>query len=101
MDYVELISRRRRQILVHSFLYYQMNENIISDHAYDAWSKELAELQIKYPQEASKAIYAKEFEGFDGSSGFDLPYHYPEVRIMGERILLAVKALRKGRISPC
>ncbi|WP_141493487.1 DNA ligase LigA-related protein [Bacillus thuringiensis] len=101
MDYVTLISRRRRQILVHSFLYYQMNENLISDHTYDAWSKELADLQVKYPQEAKKAVYAKEFEEFDGSSGFDLPFHYPEVAVMAERVLLSVKALRTGRISPC
>lgn len=94
MDYVELISRRRRQILVHSFLYYQLNENVISDHVYDKWSKELAELQIKYPQEAKKAIYAKEFEEFDGSSGFDLPYHYPDVQNMAYRLLRAVKNLK-------
>lgn len=78
-----------------------MNENIISDHVYDAWSKELAELQTKYPQESKKAIYSKEFEEFDGSSGFDLPFHYPEVHLMAERVLLAVKSLRTGRKLQC
>ncbi|PEL24346.1 DNA ligase LigA-related protein [Bacillus toyonensis] len=76
----ELITRRRRQILVHSFLYYQMNENIIHDSTYDKWSKELADLQVQHPEIADKCVYGKEFKEFDGSSGYDLPYHYPEIQ---------------------
>jgi len=85
-EVIELISRRRRQILVHSYLYYRKNVNIIDDHLYDAWSKELAELQVKYPDEAGAAVYSKEYEGFDGSSGFDLPTHLPDVMNSAERV---------------
>lgn len=78
-DVTELIKRRRLQILVHSAIYYRFNENIISDHTYDAWSKELAELQQKYPTEAKQAPYAVAFAEYDGSSGFDLPTSDPWV----------------------
>jgi hypothetical protein len=84
---VELINRRKRQILVHSFLYYQLNENIIDDYTYDLWCKELAELIAAYPEEAKQSVYYKEFKTFDGSSGFDLPYANPEVQNTGYKIL--------------
>lgn len=75
----ELINRRRRQILVHSCIYYRYNDNIISDFVYDAWSKELAELQKQYPDIAKSCVYHEYYKDFDGSSGFDLPIHLPEV----------------------
>ncbi|MCS0827428.1 hypothetical protein NX029_26290 [Cytobacillus firmus] len=92
----ELIERRRRQILCHSFLYYQLNESIIPDYTFDLWSKELVELQRKYPEEARAAVYAEEFKSFDGSSGYDLPYHYPEVQNTGYRILKIHKKKTHG-----
>ena len=92
---VELINRRRRQILVHSYLYYRKDINIISDHTYDAWSKELADLQRQYPEEARSAVYAEEFKDFDGSSGYDLPIHYPDVMSTGEKLL----RIHRKRIS--
>lgn len=73
----QLITRRRNQILVHSCIYYRLNDSVISDHVFDYWSKELAELQAQFPQIAEQCVYHKEFEGFDGSSGFDLPIHDP------------------------
>jgi NAD-dependent DNA ligase adenylation domain len=84
---LELINRRKRQILVHSFLYYQLNESIISDHTFDAWCNELVKLLKDYPEEAKQSIYYEEFKDFDGSSGFDLPFHYPEIQNTGYKIL--------------
>ena len=69
----EKINRRRRQIKVHGRLYYEYDLNLISDHTYDAWGRELAELQDKYPDIAKQVPFAKEFEEFDGSTGFDIP----------------------------
>ena len=83
----ELIQRRRLQLLVHSFLYYQLNENIIDDSTYDRWSKELVDLTEKYPVLAQMVIYHKEFESFDGSSGFDLPYHHPAIQSRARKLL--------------
>ena len=72
-EIIEQITRRRWQILIHSVIYYQLNDNLISDYTYDAWSKELADLQKSYYDESKAAPLYKEFQKFDGSSGYDLP----------------------------
>lgn len=69
---IELIERRRRQIAVHSELYYRMNESIISDHTFDQWCKELVELQLRHPHVARAAALYDKFKDFDGSTGFHL-----------------------------
>lgn len=56
-DVAELLNRRRRQILVHSIIYYKMDDNLISDSAWSAWATELEELQKKYPDIAAKVPY--------------------------------------------
>lgn len=72
-DLLELINRRRRQIVLHSYIYYCMNDNIVTDSVYDAWCNELVKLQKENPEE-SKAVeyFYKEFKEFDGSTGFHL-----------------------------
>jgi len=84
---LEWINRRERQLLVHSFLYYQLNENIISDHTFDKWSKELAQAIIDHPETFKQSVYAEGFKNFDGSSGYDLPFHLPEIQNAGYRLL--------------
>jgi hypothetical protein len=69
----ELITRRRAQILVHSIIYYELDDCIISDHQWQDWADELAELQNLYPDIAAECHYADAFASFDGSSGFNLP----------------------------
>lgn len=75
-DIKALINQRRRQILVHSCLYYRMNTSIIDDHRFDQLAYELVELQKQYPEIAAECIEAEAFEHFDGTTGFDLPYHH-------------------------
>ncbi|WP_141539789.1 DNA ligase LigA-related protein [Bacillus cereus] len=96
---VELITRRRHQILVHSCIYYRFSDNIISDHTYDAWAKELAKLQEHYPPEAKSADLAKEFEEFNGdtTSGFDLPIHHPYTVIKAQQLLAYHKNRHKKK----
>ena len=67
-----LIKRRRLQIIVHSAVYYRFNDNLISDHTFDAWCSELVQLQKDHPEIASVAPCQHEFDGFDGSTGFHL-----------------------------
>lgn len=73
----ELIAQRRRQLLVHSVIYYRMNDNIISDDKWLQWAKELVELQSKYPEIAQKQPYAEAFADFDASTGCNLPLDDP------------------------
>lgn len=83
----EKIQRRRYQMLVHSYLYYQKNETIIDDHTFDRWANDLVELQKDYPEESEEAQYYAEFKNFDGSSGYDLPYAQPNIQTIGDRLL--------------
>ena len=83
----EKIQQRRRQILVHSYIYYELNANIISDAQWSKWAVELAELQRKYPKTSKRIQYAEQFQGWDGSTGAFLEY---DVHIMNiaERLLM-------------
>lgn len=73
----ELIARRRRQILVHSIIYYKLNENLIDDITWSKWALELEQLQKQYPEIASRCLLAKEFQNFDHSTGMNLPLDNP------------------------
>lgn len=73
----ELINRRRRQVLVHSVIYYKLNANLIDDATWSKWALELEELQKRYPKIASECFLAKEFENFDHSTGMSLPLDNP------------------------
>ena len=68
-----LINRRRRQILVHSYIYYKLGTSIIDDHKWDKWARDLVDLQKVYPTIAKKVPYHDAFKGFDGSTGYNLP----------------------------
>jgi len=68
-----LINRRRRQILIHSYIYYKLGASIIADHTWDKWARDLVDLQKAYPKIAKTVAYHDVFKDFDGSSGFDLP----------------------------
>lgn len=69
----ECIKRRRLQLLVHSCIYYELNESIISDSTFDKWSVELLELQTKYPKVAEQVCWHQAFKDWDASTGAFLP----------------------------
>lgn len=69
------INQRRRQVLVHSVIYYMMDDSIITDAKWAQWATELEELQKQYPDIAEQCVYADAFRGFDHSTGFNLPLH--------------------------
>lgn len=60
----DLIKRRRFQILVHSYIYYKLNDNIISNATFDKWAEELIELQEKYPQISEEVELYEVFSEF-------------------------------------
>lgn len=77
LSIAKLITRRRRQILVHSVIYYRLNDNIISDQQWSEWALELENLQNQYPEIASECPFAEAFENFDHSTGENLPLDDP------------------------
>lgn len=81
------ILQRRLQILVHSYIYYELDDNIVSDAKWSEWAMELVKLQKDNPLVASKLPYAKDFVEFDGSTGFNLPYKNKEIVEKANRLL--------------
>lgn len=73
----ERITRKRRQVLVHSIIYYKLDDSLISDDTWAKWAQELDELQKQYPDIAAECPYADSFKDFDPSSGFNLPLDDP------------------------
>lgn len=68
-----LIKRRRAQMLVHSYLYYRMDESIVSDDTWQKWADELTKLQNDNPKCCKIKYYDSEFVDWDGSTGMHLP----------------------------
>ena len=86
LEVAELILRRRMQMLVHSYLYYDKDTNIISDRQFDEWGRELVKLQANYPNIANQVDYADAFRDWDASTGFNLP-RTEQVQRIGQRLL--------------
>lgn len=66
------IRQRRRQIIVHSILYYRFDTPIISDFVFDKWCNELIQLQCKYPKISKRIELYDDFKNFSHASGFNL-----------------------------
>jgi hypothetical protein len=66
-DYLE------RAIIIHSIIYYQMSENVISDKMFDNLSKQFLELRNSMQEkEFRQTEYYELFKDFDGNTGFYL-----------------------------
>lgn len=79
----EKIKQRRRQMLIHSYLYYEKNVNIISDTKWSNWATELAQLQRDYPEESKQVEFYSMFQDWNGSSGAFLKFG-EKIRYLGD-----------------
>lgn len=71
----EHIDFLQRFIIVHSYIYYELDNNIISDKRYDEKAKELVRYKNEYPDLWKSSMYYKQFgDEYNGSTGFTL-YH--------------------------
>lgn len=76
--YMEELSRLQRQFLIHSYLYYEMNENVIDDSHYDRICKQMVRL-MKEP-EAVDSPFFDLCEPCGGSgSGFYIEDYPPNI----------------------
>lgn len=64
----------QKWILVHSVIYYELNQNIVRDSVFDKNCKQLVGLMEEYPETVCKTRYCYCMYDFDGTTGFDL-YH--------------------------
>lgn len=67
----EKIRQRRIQMIVHSYIYYHMDENVVDDHKWQQWADELVELQ---KQKMVIGFYDDAFKDWTGASGAFLPF---------------------------
>ena len=71
----EYIDFLQRFIILHSYIYYELNDNVISDKDYDARAKELVKYKNEYPDLWKSSEYYKQFgDDYSGATGFTL-YH--------------------------
>ena len=99
LEVAELILRRRFQMMVHSYLYYDCNTNLISDREFDMWGRELVQLQTDYPDIAKQVEYAEAFEDWDATTGFHLPRN-EQIKRIGQRLLRGNKSTIGSKPQP-
>ena len=64
------LERKQRQLIVHSFIYYELNDNIISDNVYDKLS---LEVELRKDSDIWKqSKFYSIFKDWDSSSGYPL-----------------------------
>ena len=76
----ELIQKKIRQYLVHSFLYYQLDESIIADRHYDQICKEVLKLIKNHPSPSLlpyQELVKKSL--FEDASGFSVKQYPAEI----------------------
>lgn len=68
------ISFLQRVVLIHSYIYYELNNSIWSDKHFDEVAKQLTIMQNNYSKSWIKkhSQYGYAFMDFDGTTGFDL-----------------------------
>ena len=84
----EELERRMRQFLVHSYIYYELSNNVLSDHNYDFLCKRMVYLMKEYPEIAIECKYYDICKEADASgSGFYIQDYPPEMITMAFRVL--------------
>lgn len=75
MTPLEQINYLQRYIILHSYIYYERNTNVVSDREYDLKAKELVRLRIRNPLAWRQSDYYKQFgDDYTGVTGFTLYY---------------------------
>ena len=68
-----IIDNLQRKVILHSYLYYELDDSVVSDTDYDFIARTLAKYKNDYPELWKNSMYYKQFgEGYNGSTGFDL-----------------------------
>ena len=74
---VDKLNRIQRMVLLHSIIYYDLNESVITDDYYNKLTRLLAKKVTQYKDKPvfKKTMYAYVFKDYtDGSTGFDLAH---------------------------
>ena len=87
------IKQRRAQMLIHSCIYYELDDNIVSDHRWQAWADELDQLQRENPSCCDIKFYDYEFRNWNGATGNHLPHRDPWVFAKAQYIVMIHRKL--------
>ena len=88
----EYINFLQRFIILHSYIYYELNDNMISDKAYDEKARELVRYKNEYPELWKSSEYYKQFgDDYSGATGFTLYHDLDEKQKL---IIQSIAALR-------
>jgi len=96
----ELIRRRRAQMLIHSCIYYELDDCIVSDHRWQKWADELQKLQHDNPDCCNISFYDWEFKDWTGATGNHLPHRDPWVFHKSRHILDIHRQLHGDYVVP-
>lgn len=110
----ERIQNLRYVMLIHSCIYYKLNDSIMDDYRWNELAHELADLQNKYQLISEKVTLYEYFEDWDGSTGAFLPLnldwvvkkarnaierkHHTSPIILPTNKKVAVKPVKKKRL---
>lgn len=75
---MEEIERLRRQMYIHSIIYYRYGTSLISDQEFDVRAKRLKHLQEQYPLVSQTVEFYEDFKDWDGTTGYHLLRTYPD-----------------------
>ena len=91
----EYVKRLRANLLVHSYIYYRLNDNIISDERWQEIAQALAEVQ----RECGYVFgyYDIEFKDWTGDTGMHLPQDAWVVYKANELISMRDNAIEKEK----
>lgn len=81
-------------MLVHSCIYYEMDDNIVSDHTWQRWAEELQKLQEDHPEYLKIGFYDHYFKDWDSATGAHLPHRDPWVYRKATQLL----KMRDGKL---
>lgn len=78
-------------MLIHSCIYYEMDDNIVSDHTWQKWAEELQKLQEEHPEHLKIGFYDYNFKDWDSATGAHLPHRDPWVYRKAKQLLKMVR----------
>lgn len=96
---VDKLNRLQRMVLLHSIIYYDLNENVITDDYYNKLTRLLAKKVAQYRDKPvfKKTMYGYVFKDYtDGSSGFYLAHQlkkkdYEYLKILATHVIQRYK----------
>ena len=91
-EVVSRVEHLRRLMLIHSCIYYEMDDNIVDDHRWQQWADELVTMQMMHGHEFG--FYDAEFRDWSGATGCHLPLRDPDIVRVARRLLSAERLAR-------